>query len=103
MTNSDIDVLKGLAFSKNEDVVFEKYDGLYVFDADTTDTTHILNETGMHIFNRMTSPFSFENALDAVLSEYDVEELEATDDVCLIINDMLRIGLIKTVPARRTT
>ena len=90
------DNIRELVFCKNEDISFEKFDDLYISTIEATNRVYVLNETCMFIINKAKSIFTFDDTVEILLKEYDVEENEAEQDSISILKHLLEIEVIWT-------
>jgi hypothetical protein len=68
-------------------------DGLVIM-APSGDTTHSLEDIGAFIWNQLDGKRTLQDVLDAVLTDYDIDEETAREDLVNFITQMLTAGLI---------
>lgn len=83
-------------FSKNSECPVRSIgDGLVIM-APSGDTTHSLEDIGAFIWNQLDGKHSLQQVLDAILSDYDIDENTAKDDLDSFISQMETAGLVMT-------
>ena len=68
-------------------------DGLVIM-APSGDTTHSLEDIGAFIWNQLDGKRTLKDVLDAILTDYDIDEETAQEDLTSFIAQMQTAGLI---------
>ncbi len=70
-------------------------DGLVIM-APNGETTHSLEDIGAFIWNQIDGQNNLQQILDAILSDYEIDQSTAQEDLHSFINQMKAAGLILT-------